>query len=173
MKVFTEAEAEAWLPRAGVELDNDGDLGYRHGRNLRVSIPLPDRARRIPYLANLLITGAYGAPFVESLVWMTDWGVAGEVSTRVGYKMVHSIRGDDRRLIDAPAHLLAASEEVEAQSLLVIPILMGWDAYYIPSRGNYFVANSNDEFTDVISRDEETHQRFLTVLKDGWGGKEW
>ena len=50
---------------------------------------------------------------------------------------------------------------------------MGWDAYFIPVPGNYFVANSNDEFTDVISRDDATHQRFLSVLQDGWGGKEW
>jgi hypothetical protein len=44
----------------------------------------------------------------NSAVWMTDWGVAGEISNRVGYRMVYSIRGDDRLLIDAPAHLLQA-----------------------------------------------------------------
>jgi hypothetical protein len=173
MQVLTRTEAENWLPHAGLERDENGDLGYRNGRNLRVTVPLPDKSYRIPYLANLLLTGAYEKPFVESLVWMTGWGVAGEIGNRVGYRMVHSIRGDNRSLIVAPAHLLGAAEEVEAESLLTIAILMGWDAYFIPTSSNYFVANSNDEFTDVISRDDATHQRFLSVLQEGWGGKEW
>ena len=59
MQVLTRTEAENWLPHAGLERDENGDLGYRNGRNLRVTVPLPDKSYRIPYLANLLLTGAY------------------------------------------------------------------------------------------------------------------
>jgi hypothetical protein len=62
---------------------------------------------------------------------------------------------------------------VEAQALLTLSIVMGWDAYFIPATWKYFIFNSNDEFTDVVSSDDETHQRFLATLKQDWGGQEW
>jgi hypothetical protein len=85
MQVLTNAQAEEWLQRTGLEWDENGDLGYRHRSNLRVTVPLPEKSYRIPYLANLFITGAHVAPFVESLVWMAGWSVASEISNRVGY----------------------------------------------------------------------------------------
>jgi hypothetical protein len=91
----------------------------------------------------------------------------------VGFKFLQAMHTDTRPLIEAPARLFGPNEQIEAQSLLSLAILMGWDAYFVPMTGNYFVFNSNDEFTDVVSNDDETHQRFLAALKDNWGGKEW
>lgn len=173
MRALTTSEAESWLPRAGVQRDLRGDLAFRNGKNLVVTVPLPDKAYRIPYLANLLLQEPYDSPFVESLVWFTDWGVGDEVSTRVGFRLLQAMHPDPRPLIEAPARVFDPTELVEAQSLLVLPILMGWDAYFLPATGKYFVFTSNDEFIDVVSSDEETHARFLAALRDGWAGKEW
>lgn len=173
MQLLTESEAEDWLPNVGVKNDLRGDLGFPEGKNLVVRVPLPDKPYRIPYLTNLLLTGAYIEPFAESLLWFVDWGMWSQVNLRVGYKLIQSIRADYRPLIEVPAHLFSATEEVEAQSLLVVPILMGWDAYFIPVTGKYFVFTSHHDFIDVVSRDDETHQRFLKVLGDDWGGKEY
>ena len=173
MQVLTKTEAMDWLPRAGVVCDADGDLAFRNGKNRVIAVPLPDKAYRVPYLANLLITGAGDKPFGESLFWFTDWGAAGEVSNRVGFKLLQSMHADTRPLIEAPARLFAPNEQIEAQSLLTLAILMGWDAYFIPIGGNYFVFNSNDEFTDVVSNDDETHLRFIAALKAHWNGRAW
>jgi hypothetical protein len=173
MKVLTKTEAMDWLQRAGVECDANGDLAFRNGKNRVIAVPLPDKAYRLPYLANLLLTGTYDSLFVESLLWFTDWGAAGDVSNRVGFKLLQSMHADLRPLVEAPARLLAPNEQIEAQSLLTLAILMGWDAYFIPIRGNYFVFNSNDEFTDVVSNDDETHLRFIAALKDDWNGRAW
>jgi hypothetical protein len=173
MQVLTKAEAMEWLARSGSEFDLRGDLGFRNRKNLVIAVPLPDKPYRLPYLANLLVTGSHNSPFVESLLWFTDWGAAGEVSNRVGFKFLQSMHTDARPLIEAPARVFGPNEQIEAQSLLVVAILMGWDAYFIPVTGNYFVFNSNDEFTDVVSSNDETHQLFLAALKDNWGGKEW
>ena len=172
MRVLTKTEALEWLP-TGIECDLRNDLAFRNGKNRVIAVPLPDKPYRLPYLADLLVTGVFVEPFVESLVWFTDWGAGGDVSNRVGFKLLQAMNADPRPLIEAPARLLGPNEMVEAQSLLVLSILMGWDAYFIPVSGKYFIFNSNDEFTDVISSDDETHQRFLTALKDNWGGKEW
>ena len=173
MQALTANEAMDWLPRAGIVCDVNGDLAIGNGKNRVIAVPLPDKAYRLPYLANLLVTGIGDTPFGESLLWFTGWGVAGEVSNRVGFKLLQSMHADTRPLIEAPARLLGAHEMVEVQSLLTLSILMGWDAYFIPATGKYFAFNSNDEFTDVVSTDDETHQRFLAALKEDWGGQEW
>jgi hypothetical protein len=173
MKVMTTSEAESWAAKAGVERDLRGDLAFRHGTNLRTTVPLPDKSYRIPYLANLLVKESYDSSFVESLLWFTGWGVADELSNRVGFKLLQGMHFDPRPLLEAPARLFGPTELVEAQSLLVLPILMGWDAYFLPAHGKYYVFTSNDEFIDVVSCDEETHRRFLAALKDGWSAKPW
>lgn len=173
MQVLTKTQAMHWLPRSGSEFDLRGDLGFRTGKNHVITVPLPDKAHRLPYLSNLLVTGSHDAPFVESLLLLTGWGAGGEISNRVGFNLLRAMHTDARTLIEAPARLFGPNEQIEAQSLLTLAILMGWDAYFIPITGDYFVFNSNDEFTDVVSNNDETHQRFLAALKDNWGGKEW
>ena len=173
MNGLTHQEATNWLPRAGLVQDQDGDVAFQTGKNLVIAVPLPEKPYRLPYLADLLLTGPSTSAFTESLLWFTDWGVGGEVSNRVGFHVLQGLYPDSRPLIELPARLFGPDERIAAQSHLVLPILMGWDAYFIPVTGRYFVFNSNDEFVDVVSNDEETHQHFLSLLKDGWGAKEW
>ena len=173
MKGLTKQEAATWLERAGLAQDQDGDIAFRAGKSLVITVPLPDKPYRLPYLADLLLTGHSSWAFVESLLWFTDWGAGGEISNRVGFHILQAMHPDPRPLIELPARLFSQDEKIAAQSHLVLPILMGWDAYFIPVTGRYFVFNSNDEFIDVVSNDDETHQRFLALLKDGWGAKEW
>src|SRR6516165_8425793 len=122
MKVLTETEAIDWLQSAGIVCDAKGDLAFGNGKNRVIAVPLPHKAYRLPYLANLLVTGASDSPFGESLLWFTGWGVAGEVSNRVGFKLLQSMHADTGPLIEAPARLLGAYEMVEAQSLLTLSI---------------------------------------------------
>ena len=114
MQALTANEAMDWLPRAGIVCDANGDLAIGNGKNRVIAVPLPDKAYRLPYLANLLVTGIGDTPFGESLLWFTGWGVAGEVSNRVGFKLLQSMHADTRPLIEAPARLLGAHEMVEA-----------------------------------------------------------
>jgi len=171
MKGLTKQEAQNWLKQAGLAPDQDGDLAFAAGKNLVISVPLPEKPYRLPYLADLLLTDPSNSVFVESLLWFTDWGVGGEISNRVGFHFLQAMHPDPRPLIELPARLFGPDEKIAAQSHLVLPVLMGWDAYFIPVTGRYFVFNSNDEFVDVVSSDQETHKRFLALLKDSWGAK--
>src|SRR5215470_18068418 len=84
MKGLTKQEAQNWLKQAGLAPDQDGDLAFAAGKNLVISVPLPEKPYRLPYLADLLLTDPSNSVFVESLLWFTDWGVGGEISNRVG-----------------------------------------------------------------------------------------
>jgi len=79
MRVLTKTEALDWLP-TGIEFDLRNDLAFRNGKNRVIAVPLPDKPYRLPYLADLLVTGVFVEPFVESLVWFTDWGAGGDVA---------------------------------------------------------------------------------------------
>ena len=175
MRVLTKSEAESWLPRASVKRDKNGDLGFPHGKNLTIRMPLPEKTYRIASLANFLLTGFHGSPFNGGLMWLTDWGMWSEVCEQAAYKMFELMRqpyDESRPLIEAPAHLFTREEKVAAQSFLILPILFGWDDYFIPESGRHFAFTSNDEFIDVVSNDDETHANMLSVLKETWGGKD-
>src|ERR1700738_2319234 len=75
---------------------------------LRLSFPLLNLSHRIAYLANALLPYSDSAEFQSCLVWMTDWGIGGDLSERVAKSLAESfrsVRGESKPLIDTPAHL--------------------------------------------------------------------
>jgi hypothetical protein len=81
-------------------------------------------------------------------------------------ELLRATHGEHRPLIETPAHLFESDEVVEAQILLVLAILMSWDAYLVPDHGEFFVFNSHHEYIDVISKNLEIHERLLMHLKN-------
>ena len=71
------------------------------------------------------------------------------------------------------ATILDTIELEEAVCCLLQPMIVGWDAYYIPhslcSSLDYFVAVSHDSFIDVHCRTREMHDKALKILEQhGW-----
>lgn len=59
---------------------------------------------------------------------MTDWGIWIEISERVALaECFRSARGERNLLIDTPAHVFGETEAADAQTLLTIAIVFGWD----------------------------------------------
>jgi hypothetical protein len=102
---------------------------------LRLTLPLPHLPYQVAYLANALLPYSDSDEFQTCLLWMTDWGIWSEVSERVANSLVEcfrSARGERNLLIDSPAHLFGETEAADAQTLLTIAIVFGWDCYVIP-----------------------------------------
>ena len=99
---------------------------------------------------------------------MTDWGIMGEVSERVAKSLVESFRsarGERNLLIETPAHLFGETEAADAQTLLTIAIVFGWDCYVIPKHGKYYALTSHDEYLVVVSSSTASHQHFKGKLE--------
>jgi hypothetical protein len=77
-------------------------------------------------------------------------------------------QGENRSLESAPGHIFKDDEFTEAVCCLLQPMIVGWDAYYVPrwEFGNldYFVAVGHDSFLDIKVRTQEMHETALRSL---------
>jgi hypothetical protein len=135
---------------------------------LRLTLPLPHLPYQVAYLANSLLPYSDSDEFQTCLLWMTDGGIWSEVSERVANSLAEcfrSARGERNLLIDSPARLLGETEAADAQTLLTIAIVFGWDCYVIPKHGRYYALTSHDEYLEVVSHSIAIHQRFKGELE--------
>jgi hypothetical protein len=196
MKTLTWEQAAEWANSAGLSATVDravqeyaADDGQKRSYStinkhihfpnedaaLRLTLPLPKLPYQVSYLANALLPYSESDELLPCLLWMTDWGIMGEVSERVAKSLsqcFRSARGETKLLIDTPAHLFNKTEAVDAQTLLTIAIVFGWDCYVIPEHANYYALTSHDEYLDVVSRSPATHERFMSEL-ERWHAREW
>jgi hypothetical protein len=135
---------------------------------LRLTLPLPQLPYQVAYLANALLPYSESAEFQPCLLWITDWGIWGEMSERVATALVECFRlarGERNLLIDTPAHLFGETEALDAQTLLTIAIVFGWDCYVIPQHGKHYALTSHDEYLEVVSTSTSIHERFKGDLQ--------
>jgi hypothetical protein len=124
--------------------------------NLRVEEP-----HQLVHLARLLVDlGDSSAPFDGAVLWITTWGVWStyvEAICMQGIELQRRGLGENRALEAAPVHYFRPHEYSESISMMLWPMLAGWDAFYYPNpsgRPNYFLAISHDGFIDIVTDDE-------------------
>jgi hypothetical protein len=161
MQVATEAKMrEAFM--AHEELRYEGRrLRFDHPEaqtiivDLRVSEP-----HQLVYLARLAAHMSYDEThFRAALLWVTQWGVWDSNVEAVGFRTMERFRqgyGENRSLDVAPGHFFRHDEFVESVACLVQPMLVWWDAYYLPQWAwgalDYFLFVSHDGFLDIETR---------------------
>jgi hypothetical protein len=189
MKTLTWEQAAEWATGAGLSatvnrvaqeyLSNNGQKqkSFVINKNIhfpnedpafRLTLPLPKLPYQVAYLANALLPYSESNELRPCLLWMTDWGIMSQVSERVAKSLVEcfrSARGETKPLINTPAHLFSETEAVDAQTLLTIAIVFGWDCYVIPEHGNYYALTSHDEYLEVVSSSAAIHERFRGELE--------
>ena len=189
MKTLTWAQAAEWANSVGLSATVDRSVqeypsGGREPERvcrinksirfpnedpaLRLTLPLPQLPYQVAYLANALLPYSESAEFQPCLLWMTDWGIWSEVSERVAKSLVESFRrarGESNLLIETPAHLFGKTEAADAQTLLTIAIVFGWDCYMIPEHGKYYALTSHGEYIEVVSASATTHERLKGELE--------
>lgn len=109
-------------------------------------------------------------------LWVTTWGVWDVRDEAIGLKALEQFRrsyGELRSLEAAPGQYFRHDEFVESVCCLLQPMLVGWDAYYVPHWAygglDYFVLVSHDGFIDIEIRTQEMHDRTMGILD----GHEW
>ncbi len=134
-------------------------------------------AHQLMYLARLVAHLGYEEhDFSHGYLWLTTWGVWGTLEEAIGFKILEQFRrsyGENRSLEAAPGLYFRHDEFTESVCCLLQPMLVGWDAYYVPtwfSGGlDYFVAVSHDLFVDINFRTREMHERSVEILR----GHDW
>jgi hypothetical protein len=135
--------------------------------NFRVKEP-----HQLVYLARLVAHLGYDeAHFSHAHLWLTTWGVWDQEVEAIGFKTFEQIRrsyGENRSIEAAPGTYFRHDEFTESVACLVQPMLIGWDAYYVPrwtwGTLDYFVFVSHDGFIDINVRTEDMRQTIAEVL---------
>jgi hypothetical protein len=174
MKAFTRSQAFSWYMQRAVQVSDDGFLYFGENRSC-ITLELPKKPYELVALANSLLPYTESTPFNGALLWLRQWGVWSELVERAGFRVLEAVRnlhGERSSASDAPGYLFDREDElVDLQVSFIQPLLIGWDAFLVPNRGDYIVATSHDETISVLTRTPETHKRLLTELQ-AWGGSE-
>ncbi len=135
--------------------------------NLRVKEP-----HQLVYLARLIAALGYEEiHFRGAYLWITTWGVWNPQQEAIAFKTLEQFRrgfGENRPLQAAPGNYFRHDEFVESVCCLLQPMIIGWDAYYVPwwayGRLDYFAFVSHDSFVDIHVRAKEMHDKVNEIL---------
>ena len=135
--------------------------------NLRVKEP-----HQLVYLARLISHLNYEEiHFRGAYLWVTAWGVWNPLVESLAFKTLEQFRrsyGERRSLEAAPGHCFRDDEFVESVCSLLQPMIVGWDAYYVPRWAygglEYFVFVSHDSFVDIHVRTTEMYERVNEII---------
>jgi len=136
--------------------------------DLRVKEP-----HQLAYLARLVAHLGYEETnFQGAYLWITTWGVWNPQEEAIGFKLLEQFRrsyGENRPVEAAPGSFFRHDQFTESVCCLLQPMLVGWDAYYVPrwahGQLDYFVAVSHDSFIDIEVRTQEMQNEIVEILK--------
>ena len=160
----------------GVDITTEG-LNFSNGeeRHVAVNLRVAEPHQQV-YLARLLAELRGGEDvFAGAVLWITARGIWDryvESICTAGIELQRRGFGELRPLHVAPVHYFEAHEFQASVSMLMWPMLAGWDAYYYPfsaSRGDYYLSVSHDGFADVVTTDPE----FLTEVANKLKSFSW
>lgn len=156
MRVLTYKQCAAWCRKRGyptrqfegyiVGPDPDLESGDFHF----IDFWIPEDAGRRVYLVKLLFS--FLKPAKELLVWVGDWAVWPSGQHMPLFTRFREAFGEHRRLIEAPGHLVRASEGDDAQSILVVATLFLWNCHVLCGNGDEALFVSHDEWGRVAVR---------------------
>jgi len=137
--------------------------------DLRVKEP-----HQLVYLARLIGHLGYDEiHFRGADLWVTAWGIWNSRVEAIGFKALEQFRrsyGENRSLESAPGTYFRHDEFTDSVCCLLQPMIVGWDAYYVPHWAyghlDYFVSVSHDGFVDIEFRTLEMHDNAMKILSD-------
>jgi len=174
MQVATDEEMREFLNKHA-DLRCEGrqlHFDYPEAKTIYVDLRVKEPSQLV-YLARLAAHLRYEeGHFSAASLWITQWGVWDQRVEAVGFRTIERIRqgyGENRSLNTAPGHFFRHDEFVESVSCLVQPMLIGWDAHYVPQWAwgalDYFLFVSHDGFLDIHTRTTEMCEEALGILK--------
>lgn len=163
MELLSSDQAKEWCRERGLAIQSDFpfSIEFPPENGTPLGVPLPRDAQRSIALANVILMSVVEEDdedrFEGGLLWFRDWNIGSETVQRVGLNLLQRVRGSPTDVYDLsgrPAHLLDRSQLVTAQTLLMLPMVFRWDAYYVPHSGRWLAFVSHEGFVQVQTQSE-------------------
>jgi hypothetical protein len=169
MRSLTYQESKEWCEQAplSMKVGEYAQLSYRSPAVFGMSIRIPPEVGPALALCSGLLDFEANSDFYGGLLWLANWDIGTPQLERVGLKMVEQMRrgyGVCSSIENAPGNLFRTDEIADLQAFLCVPILFGWDAYFVPRGTRYFAYARNNGFLYLVTDEEHTHSRLLSHL---------
>lgn len=169
MNALQTDELRRWCDESpsGIKLDAMGHLRYatRNSLGLRLGVPL--EARKAAALASSLVSVEEDDGFYGALIWFTNWDTGTPQIERCGLRILEQMRrgyGITASVENAPAQLFRTDEIVDVQAFLTLPMLFGWDAYFMPHGTRYFAYVRQNGSVFLVTDREQVLQKLRVFL---------
>lgn len=134
---------------------------------LGLSIRIPTEAGRAIALGSGLLAFEANVEFYGRLLWLANWDIGTPQIERAGLRMIEQIRrgyGACSSIESAPGNLFRTDQVADLHAFLSVPMLFGWDAYFVPRGTRYFAYVRNNGFLYLVTDEKETYSRLLSHL---------
>lgn len=164
MRFLTPGEWQSWCIERQIPLREVGlirpDISAAHFHI--ADIPYDGDSGAKVGLARFLFSLV--APEPETLILVDDWAVWPSSQHMPLFTRFRQALGESRSLIEAPGHVVSASDSDDAVSVIATSLLFIWDCYGISASGRDALYISHDEFCYFASRDPSVAARVTKQL---------
>jgi hypothetical protein len=169
VRTLTYEESKEWCERAplSMKVGQNAQLRYKTPAVFGASIRIPLEAGPAVALCSGLLAFEANVDFYGGLVWLANWDTGTPQIERAGLKMIEQMRrgyGACSSIENAPGNLFRTDEVADLHAFLCVPMLFGWDAYFIPRGTRYFAYVRRNGFLYLVTEEEKTHSALLSHL---------
>lgn len=176
MEAMTNEEVREFVMKnewaTGLKIPPDAnELYYKNLDASCMVLKFPETPLSVPYFTRVVSMLGIDREelFYGALLWLRLWDIGSPQQEKTGWKIVEKMRlafGETRPIGMSPAHSFRSDEFVELNAFLLPCFIFGWDAYLLPSGGDYFVHISHDEVWTVVTKSKLLYENLFEKLKD-------
>ncbi len=167
MKALDVLKIQTWCRRREIVIDSFLRPSYGTVAVTSFELSVPERAYGIAPFAHYLVDFD-PVDSEQGIFWITKWGAWSEEAEGVGLALMRKIRraeGIQTEIDVEPGMSFNTGTATDIEAALLVPMLIGCDAFLVPGSGTYFVYIDHDGIVFLVSSDVGTIKRLSSYLE--------
>jgi hypothetical protein len=163
-------EIRRWCDESpsGVRVAPSGHLRYATHDPYGIRLDVPSEAAKVVALVSSLLAVEQEDGFYGAFMWFTNFDTGTPRIERCGLRILEQMRrgyGVTPSIENAPGQLFRTDEMVDAHAFLTLPLLFGWDAYFMPHGTRYIAYARQNASLFLVTDGEPALQKLMTSLE--------
>ena len=126
------------------------------------------KVRKLQFSPCLMAFEGENAYYGGALV-LTSWDIGTPSIERSALRILEQMRrgyGVTASVENGPVQLFRSDEFADAQAFLTLPMIFGWDAYFMPHGTRYFAFIRRNNSIFLLTDEKEVFQKLLSFFED-------
>lgn len=133
---------------------------------LRLTVPM--KAPEAVVLAYRLLRVEEDNEFFGALLWFASWDMGTPLIESCGLRILEQMRrgyGATASVENAPGQLFRSDERIDAHAFLMLPLLFGWDAFFMPNGTRYFAYIRQNGSLFLVTEEAQVLEKLNIALR--------